>query len=371
MNLLQINSYSIASGLYKNLYRELDSKNINQNIFVPVQNDSEKENNYIELKNGNFIYKNTFNTLDRILYFTKIKKSYSSLLENIDINKIDIAHAHSLFVNGGIANELYKEHNINFITAVRNTDLNLFFGKMIHLRKKGLEILRNASKIVFISPAYKKRLIDNYIPIELKSEIEQKAVVIPNGINNYWLDNLNLNKKENNNKISLIYAGRIDKNKNILNICKVAQKLNDTGYSADLKIIGKGPEKENIEKYISEFDFIKLLDYMPKEELLSNYRNSDIFIMPSYNETFGLVYIEAMSQGLPIIYTQNEGVDGYFEEGSVGYSVDPDNIKDMVNKIELILNNYSQMSKNNVQEAQKFSWEKVSDQYIKVYEELI
>jgi glycosyltransferase involved in cell wall biosynthesis len=60
---------------------------------------------------------------------------------------------------------------------------------------------------------------------------------------------------------------------------------------------------------------------MPKEKLLNNYRNSDIFIMPSYNETFGLVYIEAMSQGLPIIYTQNEGVDGYFKEGSVGYSV--------------------------------------------------
>ena len=196
MNLLQINSYSIASGLYKNLYRKLDSKNVNQSIFVPFQNNSEKRKNYVELKNGDFIYKNTFNTVDRILYFTKIKKSYSSLLENIDLNDIDIAHAHSLFVNGGIANELYKEHNIDFITAVRNTDLNLFFGKMIHLRKKGLEILKNALKIVFISPAYKKRLIEECIPKKLKSEIEQKAIIIPNGINNYWLGNLNLNKKK-------------------------------------------------------------------------------------------------------------------------------------------------------------------------------
>lgn len=367
MNLLQINSYSIGSSIYKNFYKKLDDKNINQTIYVPVQHDSDKGNNFVELENGKFIYKNTFNSLDRILYFTKIIKSYNSLKNNLDIKKNDITHAHSLFVNGGIANKLYKEHNINFITAVRNTDLNLFFEKMIHLRKIGLEILINASKIVFISPAYKKRLLDNYIPIELKSEIDKKSIVIANGINDYWFDNLNLDKKKNNNSIRLIYAGRIDKNKNILNICKAVQNLNEHGYNANLKIIGKGPEKENVDKYISDFNYIQLLDYMSKEELINNYRKSDIFIMPSYNETFGLVYIEAMSQGLPIIYTKNEGVDGYFEEGSVGYSVNPDNINDMINKIELILKNYNQISKNAVQESQEFSWNKVSDQYIDIY----
>lgn len=370
MNLLQINSYAISSGLYKNLYKKLDGKNIKQCIFVPVQNESDKGNNYIELKNGNFIYKNTFNTLDRVLYFTKINKSYKALKNNTDINRVDLSHAHSLFVNGGIANELYKEYNINFITAVRNTDLNLFFGKMIHLRKKGVEILKNSSKIIFISPAYKKRLINDYIPMELKSEIEQKSVVIPNGINNYWFENINLNKKKNNNQIKLIYAGKIDKNKNVLNICKVVQKLNNYGHNANLKIIGKGPEKKKIEKYISNYDCIKLLNFMPKEELIYNYKNSDIFIMPSYNETFGLVYIEAMSQGLPIIYTQNEGVDGYFKEGSVGYSVDPDNINDIINKIELIVTNYDEMSRNAVQKVQSFTWDKVSNQYIEIYKSI-
>jgi len=370
MNLLQINSYTISSELYKNLYKKLDGKKINQCIFVPVQNESDKGNNYIELKNGNFIYKKTFNTLDRVLYFTKINKSYKALKNNTDVSRFDLSHAHSLFVNGGIANELYKEYNINFITAVRNTDLNLFFGKMIHLRKKGVEILKNSSKIIFISPAYKKRLINDYIPKELKSEIEEKSVVIPNGINNYWLENINLNKKKNNNQIRLIYAGRIDKNKNVLNICKVVQNLNEYGHKANLKIIGKGPEKNNIEEQMNGFDYISFLDYMSKEELLNNYRNSDIFIMPSYKETFGLVYIESMSQGLPIIYTKNEGVYGYFKERTVGFSVDPDDIIDMMDKIKIIFNNYNRISENAVQEAQKFSWNKVSDQYIEIYSEL-
>jgi glycosyltransferase involved in cell wall biosynthesis len=74
-----------------------------------------------------------------------------------------------------------------------------------------------------------------------------------------------------------------------------------------------------------------------------------------------------MTQGLPVIYTQNEGIDGYFKEGLVGYAVDPNDIGDIVNKIELIADNYEQTSKNAVQESQRFSWDQISNQYVKLY----
>lgn len=247
---------------------------------------------------------------------------------------------------------------------------------MIHLRKKGIEILKNAEKIIFISPPYKKFLIDNYIPENLKHEIENKSVVIPNGINDYWLDNTLKNKVDENErsldkKIKLIYAGQFIKRKQVDKAILAVKKLADEGYDIQLDIIGKGKEKNNIEKQISETpELFNLHSYMSKDELLEMYRNSDIFIMPSYNETFGLVYIEAMSQGLPIIYTQNEGVDGYFEQGSVGYAVNPDDIKDMAEKIKLIADNYAKMSGDACKEAQRFSWDKVSDQYIDIYEEI-
>ena len=67
--------------------------------------------------------------------------------------------------------------------------------------------------------------------------------------------------------------------------------------------------------------------------------------MPSFHETFGLVYIEAMSQGLPIIYTKGEGIDGYFKEATVGYSVNPKDVKNIVKKIEMIIHNYNKISK--------------------------
>lgn len=374
MIILHINSYYIGSKIYKNLYQKLDNININQKVFVPVKSNKKKQNNFTDLKNGEIVYKNTFNILDRILYYTKVNKSYKSLVKNVDFDNIDLVHAHSLFINGGIANKLKKEKGIKYITAVRSTDVVTFFKNMIHLRKKGIEILNNAEKIIFISPSYKNYLIEHYVPKNLQNDIESKSVVIPNGINDYWLKNsfeIGSNRNSLGNDIKLIYAGQFIKRKQIDKAISAAKKLHDEGYNIQFDIIGKGKERKHIEELISETpELFNLHGYMSKEELIGMYRNSNIFIMPSYNETFGLVYIEAMSQGLPIIYTQNEGVDGYFEKGSVGYAAKPDEINDMTEKIKLIADNYTKMSEDAVREAKRFSWDKVSDQYIDIYREV-
>ena len=65
---------------------------------------------------------------------------------------------------------------------------------MPHLRKKGIKIMENASRIFFLSESYKKYVFDNYIPKE-KKNIIKKCVVIPNGIDNFWLDNIYNNQE--------------------------------------------------------------------------------------------------------------------------------------------------------------------------------
>jgi len=89
--------------------------------------------------------------------------------------------------------------------------------------------------------------------------------------------------------------------------------------------------------------------------------------MPSYNETFGLVYLEAMSQGLPIIHTKGQGIDGYFEDGTVGYSVNPKDIDDIVEKIKMIIHNYNKISKNCYNLVDNFSWDKITQTYCNIY----
>ena len=116
-------------------------------------------------------------------------------------------------------------------------------------------------------------------------------------------------------------------------------------------------------------DWIEIINSKPKEELREYFENSDIFVMPSIPETFGLVYVEALSQGLPIIYANGQGFDGYYNDKNIGYGVDPSDFHDIADKIEVIINNYSEISLNISQLILKedFSWAKISEQYLDIY----
>ena len=91
--------------------------------------------------------------------------------------------------------------------------------------------------------------------------------------------------------------------------------------------------------------------------------------MPSFYESFGLVYAEAMSQGLPVIYTKGQGFDKQFSDGVVGYSVNPKNIEDIKEKIADIINNYETISNNCLNYVNKFFWENISSYYKNLFEE--
>ena len=106
------------------------------------------------------------------------------------------------------------------------------------------------------------------------------------------------------------------KRKHLETSIKVVKNLNNSGQKARLYVIGNGPL---LEKYKKKYENENIIfkGRLEKEEIIRVYKDMDIFILPSTTETFGLVYAEAMSQGLPILYTKNEGFDGIFKEGEV------------------------------------------------------
>ena len=171
-------------------------------------------------------------------------------------------------------------------------------------------------------------------------------------------------------KGNLIYVGVFSKNKNIDSSINIAKELKKLGYNVNFAIIGGGGNSKYKIKKLSKInkDIVKIYARIEdREKLLDMYRKSDIFIMPSFYETFGLVYLEAMSQGLPIIYTKGQGIDGYFKDGIVGYSVNPKSVNDIVKKIEMIIRNYNKISKNCYNLVNNFSWDKIAKIYCDTY----
>ena len=93
--------------------------------------------------------------------------------------------------------------------------------------------------------------------------------------------------------------------------------------------------------------------------------------MPSHTETFGLVYAEAMSQGIPVLYTRGQGFDGQFPEGTVGYAVSDRDADDLAEKIRMVLSDYPNLSANCIKNASRFDWHKIAEEYQDIYQSAI
>ena len=170
-------------------------------------------------------------------------------------------------------------------------------------------------------------------------------------------------------------VGGIYPRKNHLSLCYAVDLLRQNGSKVELTIVGKGYQDNSkylkkLEHYIKDKSYITLLKNQNQEELLNTYRAHDIFVLPSRTETFGLVYVEALTQGLPIIYTKGQGISGCFESGEVGYAVHSKNITEIAQAISLAISHYSLLTTHIKHlDFSIFDWEQIAERYLKIYQE--
>jgi glycosyltransferase involved in cell wall biosynthesis len=369
-HILHICSGYSQQSLYRELILELSKTNIKQTIYVPVRSFLETGKNDIKgIKNVTVIYSHLLQKKHRVLYHLKINIILADIEKNVNLSTIDVIHAHFLFSDGGVAYKIKVKYGIPFIATIRNTDVNVFFKYMLHLRGWGQKIIKSSRKIVFITPAYRSLLIKRFRTSNFSNQIDD-SLVIPNGLNPSWLENSFNFDKPNFDSIRLLYVGDFSKNKNVirlLNIIKSFSKKMDikltlaggggNGHQSVLNILNQG-----------EFKFAKYIGRIEGTQALKElYSSHHVFIMISKFETFGLVYLEAMSQGLPVIHTLGQGIDGYFENSSFAKAVNPNCERDIFISIENIIDNYEIASKEARRASKTFLWKEIAEKYIYLY----
>ena len=367
MKIFHINCNYVGNALHQIMAENLESLGYKNQVYVPVYS---KNVSVIE-PNDNVCVSECFKKWDRLVFDYKQRKIYNDIVSKFNLSDYDIIHAYTLFTDGNCARKLSKKYGIPYVVAVRNTDVNTFLRYMPHLRKRGIKTLLNASAVFFLSEAYRKQVFDKYIPKKYHNAILKKTYIVPNGIDDFWLENTY--KKENvitgQTPIKLIFAGRIDKNKNVPATQKAMKILDDKGYKTSLTVVGKIQDKAEYEEIIKD----KNTKYIPnrkKEELIKIYREHDVFVMPSFTESFGLVYAEAMSQGLPVIYSAGQGFDEQFENGRVGYSVDAHSPESVAEGITKVIENYSALKAEVSECARKFQWSEIALEYDEIYKQI-
>lgn len=368
MNILHINSYLVDRFFYNGLYKEQLNSNYKIKVYVSIPNGGSYK---AEELGKHVIVKEDHKDWEKYLFFLKQNRIVSSVKKNIDVQKYQIIHAHSWYTNGYVAMKLGKEYNLPYIVAVRNGDVNNFYKKIFFLRSVGHRIFLNASKIVFLSETYKQKVLGELLPTHMRNQMKEKSIVIPNGIDDYWFSNIFDKKVDALRKsIRVLYVGEITRNKNIMSTIEALYIIKNMGYKVSLTVIGTVKDTSEFKKILNH-DFVYYKEKENKENLLLEYRNHDVFVMPSITEAFGLVYAEAMSQGLPVIYTKEQGFDRQFEEGYIGYSVNCYDPADIAEKILKVAENNEELSRNCVNAVIKFKWSNLSRYYHEVYKDAI
>lgn len=314
--------------------------------------------------------------IDSLLFYTRTARQYRTLKQELDVSKINLVHAHFLFTDGAVALKLFKEYGIPYVISVRNTDTNIYFRYFPHLRRLAESIIKHASRVIFISPAHYTK-VKGYLSSSTRDILETKVDIIPNGIDRYWLDNLSPPKSLSRaSKTSLIFVGNLDRNKNCSRLVRILEKARDAS-GDDLSLTVVGPPKNDYKAFEEASRGKEWVNYLgpiyDKPRLKDLLSEHDFFIMLSSRETFGLVYIEAMSQGTPVVFTRGQGIDGYFTNESIGvpYHLGRDTGEYLATELRKITDDYLASSTACVEAAKRFSWLRISKKYTALYSEII
>ena len=215
--------------------------------------------------------------------------------------------------------------------------------------------LRTVSKFVVPSEWTKEKLQDFGVD-------EEKIEVIHPGIDFQKFNDFELEKRKfsSEEKFTLLTVGRLDERKGHKLVLDAIKDLEEVEYL----IAGSGEMEEEIKQKIQELDIqdkVEMLGYVPDEDLVQLYHESDCFIMTSTEtqnsvEGFGIVYLEANATGLPVIAADTGGTSSSVKDGETGLLTSTD-LEEINEKIEELRKNQGKFSEEAVEWAREHDWQ--------------
>jgi L-malate glycosyltransferase len=372
LTVLHVCSDFARQAIYNLLVSELDGLGIRQFVYVPVRTAQELQVNRNDaLQMTRYRYAHVLRPWHRLFFRTKIRTVLQDLCAHAGPAGCDVVHAHFLYSDGVVALRVKQQLGKPYIVAVRNTDVHAFMRLRPDLRWLCWDVIEQAERVIFVTPAYRELLLRR-VPRRLCGLLEQKALIVPNGLARFWIDNPGPRHGPHSGTLKLLYVGDFSRNKNLANTLRAAAMLNENR-EVSLTLVGAGGDGEaQIDAMLASgrYPFVRRVGRVAdRAALAAIYREHDMLLMPSFRETFGVVYLEAMSQGLPIVYSKGQGVDGYFEPDTVGAAVDPSDPSDIAAKILLLAARMDRVRPLCVEQAKSFDWSRIAACYRQVYEQ--
>lgn len=288
-----------------------------------------------------------------------------ALEQMLETEKFDILHFHEPWVPFLSRQILTRSKSINVATfhaKVPETILSRTVVRSVMPYTVG--VLKYLDEITAVSPAAAEFI---------GSLTRQPITIIPNAIDvKYFLPDKTAAKPKSRTK-KVLYVGRLEKRKGLKYLFRAWQLAAETNPEAELIIAGDGSDRRKLEQLAEELELprVSFVGYVTDEEKVKLMHEADLFCSPAiYGESFGIVLLEAMAAGTPLVAGNNSGYE-YVMSGIGGISlVSPRDSKEFARRLNLFLNEPQLTSlwlKWASQYVKQFDYKNIVDQYEEFY----
>lgn len=269
----------------------------------------------------------------------KLRSYLGKYLDNFDLVHTGPANHSVLSIAGRTLNRSYSiVHTIHAVDALiaENSD---------HQRSIRRQLLdKYGDQTVAVS---------EFVAEVVRDQYGIDAAVIPNGVD---LDIFSPNNRDTAED-TYLFVGRFDENKNP----ELVRELAAAMPNATFKMGGLG------ERNIKSTDNLEILPPMPPTSLANHYSEATAALCPFENEGFGMVALESMASGTPVVGLSDGNLPNLIDSGKNGVLCDELSISEWIDAIETVSNSGYEMEQLSRESAQQYSWENIASEYEQIY----
>ncbi len=290
--------------------------------------------------------------------------------------RFDVIHAHDWLV-GRAAVHLKTRYNLSLVTTIHATEIgrgglvDSEYRKKVHVVERRLA---EASERVICCSDYMVNHLQNTLGVPT-----DRIHVIHNGVDASRFrdgkpsEEIRLNGHRDAGK-TVLFVGRLVKEKGVSTLLEAFEDMSSNGTDARLVIAGDGPMRESLAGEAVRLGLdgnVEFKGFVDDATLVSLYKTSDVLVVPSLYEPFGMVALEGMAAGTPVVVSDVGGLSEVVEDGVTGLKVPPGDHKPLSNAIARMLRDQglaAKLKENAHRLAKrKFAWDQVADSTIPVY----
>jgi len=349
----------------------------------PVRQLSLKWKKYSEIParatwDGIEVYYPRFLSFPRMLFFASsgrwMYRGIRALVNQIHRGfPFELIHAHTALPDGYAGAVLAQSLGRPLVITIHGRDLQHTIRRNARCKEALAYAIRSAARVIVVSRKL-KRLVEHFFPSEVR-----KTVIVHNGVDLAKIEvALKSACREGGNGPRIVSVSNLMRSKGIdLNLYAI-HRLRSKHPTIRYVVVGDGPEFAALRALARRLcieDRVEFVGRLPHLKALQYIATADVFSLPSWSEGFGIVYIEAMACGKPVITCQGEGPEDFVEHGKTGLLVKPRDVDSLVEALDFLLS-HPKEARAMGEHARRvvlenYTWEKNAENTIKVYREAL